>query len=163
MKLKEKYQNIDIEKTLIDNLEKGDFAKVKGRVTSDNLEKMNKSLELIKKNNWEETYIVLYFLLDKMNKANIKLKIKSTKKGVISAIQDISIILFTALSINDDGQFKELSIGTVADEYNRNNVIIETSEQKTIIEFLDSICTEWQDIFIIAEEQKKQDLCNIIM
>ena len=161
MELKEEYKNVDIKEILINNLQVGDFAKVNGEVTAENIDKLNKSIELIKQNNWEEIYITLYYLLDEMSKKHLKLKVKSTADGAIGMIQDISIVVFTALSVNNDGKFKELSIGTVADEYNRNNVIIETSEKETVTEILDAICTNWKDIFIITDETPKKDILKV--
>lgn len=165
MKLREEYKNIDIEKVLMDNLEKGDFAKVEGKVTSRNLERMNKSLELIKENNWEEIYVALYFMLDKMHKINKKLKVKSIEDGVIGKVRDISIIVFTSLAIKNDGKFKELSAGVIVGEYNKDNVIIEVpqNEKEDVIKILDTICTEWQDTFIIVEEQEKKNLIKIAL
>ena len=163
MELKEEYKNVDIKEILINNLQVGDFAKVNGEVTAENIDKLNKSIELIKQNNWEEIYITLYYLLDEMSKKHLKLKVKSTADGAIGMIQDISIVVFTALSVNNDGKFKELSIGIIADEFNRYNVIIETSEKETVTDILNTICTDWKDTFIIADEEPKKDKINIVI
>ena len=156
MELKEEYKNINIKNLLMKAFENGKFERTNGKLEKRHLEQMDKSLKLIKQNNWEKTYIAIYYLLDEMSKKNIRLSIKSVKGGVISSILDISIIVFVSLNINDNGKFKGLTMGETRDNYNKDTVIIETSEKETVSEILDTICIDWKDTFIFKDEELKK-------
>ena len=162
MELREKYKNINLEELLIDNLRNGILAQTDQELSQENIEKIDKSLKLIKEKNWERTYIVLYYLLDAMNKEKKLLKIKSIEEGVIDTIYHMSSVILIALSVNKKGyKHINIKIGRKLNEINVKNVsinsiIIEVSseeEKRNIIEKLNNICTEWEDIFIIANEE----------
>ena len=148
MRLREEYQHIDLEKTIKNNIKKN----VKTGVTEitvilqEHFDKIHVSMENIRRNNLEETYVVLYLLIEKMYQANLKLELKGVSDGIL--FQPSSILL--EYLILGKAESSPCSIG-MADNIDRNCIVINVTKEnsKKVKNILDSICMEWDDLFVI--------------
>lgn len=159
MELKEEYKNLNIETILLEN--------VKNAYGEDGIQrhsnKIQTSTEAIKKNNWEQVYIALYLILDRIDKENIKISIASVSEGIIDKIGQLSNnSIFTILALKEDGTLKDIVIAHNINDsnINKDSIVIEISEEnkEKLINTINNICTNWKETFIIRDDSKTIDI-----
>lgn len=142
LKLKEEYKNIDLEKIILDKSNKT----FENNIPTKWLNDFKNAMEKVRKNNWYDTFVVLYELVLKVNEDEQQLQIKGQADGILDNIY----ITYQLLVIDNQNIKLKISSDLNVDV---NTIVLTVSEEyeKALTEYLNNICEEWEGIFQINE------------